>query len=283
MNENSGAQPTTNQQPAEPVQPQTVSQPQEDIRQKREQMKLDAQEASLDVYRQAMKVSTTFMDPNIWSQIRSMAKIFHDSRALPACIQNEPQLVMVLQAGFEMGMTPVESIKSLYIVNGTINTYAAATVKRLKEHGWVVKYTDENETSCTAVITKDGQEYSETMTLKMAEDSGYTKDRGGNLKVGWKAGLNRKLKLRYGALSIIIKTYVPEVLGAANDIAEVAEDAVIDITPEEKKQPVAEQEPVKPSSLADRLHEKHAKQIVQKQAPEHVMAEKETTAQESAK
>jgi len=35
------------------------------------------------------------------------------------------------------------------------------------------------------------------------------------------------MKLRYGVLSKIIKTYVPEVMGSAGDIAEIAEDYVI--------------------------------------------------------
>ena len=35
------------------------------------------------------------------------------------------------------------------------------------------------------------------------------------------------MKLRYGVLSKIIKTYIPEVLGSLGDITEVAEDYVI--------------------------------------------------------
>jgi hypothetical protein len=71
---------------------------------------------------------------------------------------------------------------------------------------------------------KNTEVYEETMTLKMAQDSGYTGTNDGGSKVGWKPGINRKLKLRYGALSIIIKSYIPEILGPASDIAEVAED-----------------------------------------------------------
>lgn len=235
----------------------------------RERIKNESMSASVDTYKQAMAVQTTFMNPSVWTQIRAMGKVFFEGKALPSSIANEPQLVMVLQAGFEMGMAPVESLKSLYIVNGSVNVYGAATVRRLREHGWLVKYSDESDEQCTATVTlkdrKTGailEEYTETFKYSDAEKSGYTKSSSG-LKVGWREGLNRKLKMRYGVLSLIIKSFIPEVLGSASDIAEVAMDAPIDITPKpEQLNPPASQnkkpEPIKPGSFADRMAEKTA-------------------------
>lgn len=233
----------------------------------RERIKNESMSASVDTYKQAMQVSTTFMNPNVWTQIRAMSKVFFEGKALPSSIANEPQLVMVLQAGFEMGMAPVESLKSLYIVNGSINVYGAATVRRLRKHGWTVQYSNESDQECTATVTrKDGitgrmlASYTETFKYADAEKSGYTKA-AGNLKVGWKEGLNRKLKMRYGALSLIIKSYIPEVLGSASDIAELAMDAPIDITPQPEqasKNPDKPVDPIKPGSFADRMAEKTA-------------------------
>lgn len=185
----------------------------------------EAKKAAAGAYDRAMQISSAFMSPNTWTQIRTMAKVFFEGRALPDCIQNEAQLVMVMQAGYEMGMMPVECLKSLYIVKGTINVYGAAIVRRLREHGWKVEYSEESDASCTARVVRGRESYKETYTFAEAEKSGYTTGSGG-LKVGWKPGINRKLKLRYGVLSLIIKSYLPDVLGSARDIAEVAEDAI---------------------------------------------------------
>lgn len=180
---------------------------------------------NVDLAQRALSVSTNFMNPEVWKQMQIMAKAFKNSGALPSSIQNEYQLIMVMQAGFEMGMKPIESIKSLYIVNGSITIYAEALTRRLNEWGFNIEYKDEKD-ECTAIIThpKTQQEIKETYTFEQAVDSGYTLDRKGNLKVGWKPGENRLVKLRYGALRRAIKTRIAYVMGSASDIKEVAED-----------------------------------------------------------
>lgn len=204
-------------------------------------------------YQKAMAVQTTFMNPATWTQIRSMAKVFHESRALPACIQNEAQLVMVMQAGYEMGMTPVECLNSLYIVNGTVNIYGKAITRRLREHGWRIEYKNETETECTARVVRGRESYTETYTYKMAEDSHYTVSRAGDYKVGWLPGMNRKLKLRYGALSIIIRSYIPDVMGSVNDIKEIVEDVEI-VTEKKPEITTAAGTPIN-SSLQQKLND----------------------------
>ena len=61
----------------------------------------------------------------------------------------------------------------------------------------------------------------------MARLSGYTNSRSG-VKIGWVAGTNRKLKLRYGAVSVLIKSKLPHLLNGA-EIKEVWED--VDVMP----------------------------------------------------
>lgn len=168
------------------------------------------------------EVVTDFMNPVVWKQMQAMAKTFVESGALPES-DNAARVMMKFQAGREMGMTPTRSIKAFYFVNGSMNLYGAETMRRLREHGWSLSYKDEAN-KCTATIKNEsGEEYSDSLTFEEAEKSGWTKGSRG-LKPGWYEGVNRRLKLRYGALSIVIKSYVPEVLGSASDIAEVAMD-----------------------------------------------------------
>lgn len=169
---------------------------------------------------------SSYLDPRQWAHMKSMAIDFKRSNALPTS-DNEYTILMKLQAGVEMGMKPIESIKSFYFVNGSINIFGAATMRRLREHGWSINYKDELD-KCTITVKKENEEYSDSLTFKEAELSGWTKDKYGNLKPGWKQGINRKLKLRYGCASSLIKTYLPEVLGSATDIAEIAMDYNMD-------------------------------------------------------
>lgn len=175
---------------------------------------------------QTTALTNAYFSPVVWKQMKEMATTFIESRALPQNIANAQQAIMIMQSGYEMGLKPIESLKSLYIVNGQINIWGAALMRRLREHGWRIEYKNSIERggSVTAIARKDKERYEDTASFDAAEKSGYTKSRDGSLKVGWKEGINRQLKLRYLAVSMLIKTYIPEVMGSVSDIQEVAED-----------------------------------------------------------
>lgn len=168
--------------------------------------------------------ATSFLDPNLYTQLKALANDFIKSNAIPSVWESPEQVLVGLQTGVEMGMKPMEAMNSLYPVNGAINVWGKATTRRLKEHGWTISYSKESQDSCTATIKKGDEKYTETFDFADAELSGYTKDKYGSLKIGWKPGMNRRKKLRYGVLSLIISTYIPEVLGSAMGIVEVSDD-----------------------------------------------------------
>lgn len=172
-------------------------------------------------------IKTEYLNPVIWSQMKGMATMFHKSGALPKHLDSVEKVIVQMQTGVEMGMKPMESIQSLYIVHGNVNIWGKATVKALRKHGWRISYPDESDTHCTAkVVNMENPDdfYEETFEYQEAVDSGYTMDNYNKPKVGWKKGANRKMKMRYNALSRIIKSYIPEVLEGVAEIQEVAED-----------------------------------------------------------
>lgn len=168
--------------------------------------------------------ASALLDPNLYIQMKTLANDFIESKAIPTVWATPAQVLVGLQTGLEMGMSPMEAMNSLYPVNGAINVWGKATTRRLKAHGWRIVYSNEDESKCTATVTKGDETYTETFLFKDAESSGYTKDNNGRIKIGWREGMNRKKKLRYGVLSLIISTYVPEVLGSAMGIVEVSDD-----------------------------------------------------------
>jgi len=168
--------------------------------------------------------ATNFLDPNLYIQLKALANDFIRSGAIPKVWETAEQVLVGLQTGAEMGMKPMEAMNSLYPVNGAINVWGKATIRRLSEHGWKIKYSNESQESCTATVTKGREKYVETFTFADAVASGYTTDSYGKLKIGWRPGMNRIKKLRYGVISLIISTYIPDVLGSAMGIVEVSDD-----------------------------------------------------------
>lgn len=183
-------------------------------------------------------VATDVFNPVTWAQFKEMATTFIKSGALPEK-SNAEQLIIKMQCGFEMGMKPFEAIRSLYIVNGLVAIQGRDLIKQLRKHGWVVEFFDEDDTQVSMRIKKGDEVYEDSFTFEMAKASGWT-EAYGKLKPGWIEGANRKLKLRYAVASQLVKSYVPEVMGSAVDVKEVAEDAIPVISGQEIQEISAE-------------------------------------------
>ena len=173
--------------------------------------------------------ASALLDPNMYVQMKALANDFIASKAVPNCWQTASQVLVGLQTGLEMGMKPMEAMNSLYPVNGAINVWGKATTRRVREHGYSIKYFNESQEAVSCTIQKGKEKYTETFEFADAEASGYVYQKNKytgkqELKIGWKPGMNRKKKLRYGVLSLIISTYIPEVLGSAMGVVEVSDD-----------------------------------------------------------
>lgn len=160
----------------------------------------------------AQQVATHFEGERL-NQMFKLADQFYKAGCFGADVKNPQQALVKMQAGFEMGMPPVEAMNSLYIVNGHITIFGTAMAKRLRLHGWEIKYDDKTD-ECTVTIKKGNEEYSYTATATELR------------KLNSKAfAFAPKEKLRWHALSRIIRFHVPEVLEAGiGYLKEEAED-----------------------------------------------------------
>lgn len=182
--------------------------------------------------------TSKYFDPIAYAHFKAMATDFIAAGAISGDVKNVEQMIMKFQAGYELGLAPIEALNSLYIINGHISFYGAALVRRLRVHGWKIRY-EEDKGQSTAFVEKNGEMYQETITFEDAQASGWTAGSSG-LKPGWKLGENRKLKLRYGALNTLVKTYIPEVLGSATGITEIVMDTQIEDLEQNQREQVTE-------------------------------------------
>jgi len=171
---------------------------------------------------EAMNTSSEVFNPIVYTHMRRLAEDMIKAKALPRGIETAEQAIVIMQFGSEVGIKPLTALQSVYIVNGRLTMWGSMVISRLTNSGYKVEYSNETDNSCTVKVSKDGMEYAETYTYDMADKSGYTRSSAGE-KVGWKLGTNRKLKLRYGAISMILKTYLPHLLNGA-EITEVWQD-----------------------------------------------------------
>lgn len=145
------------------------------------------------------------------------------SEALPACYKNAANVLVALQTGAEMGLKPMQSLNSLYIVNGKIQIWGSSQVQLLKAHGWKIQIKEHTDKICTITINnREGDEFTYSSTFE-------------ELPAGSKAkSFAPKEKLYYHVISRLIRFYVPEVLGGMSNLYNEDEMEVID---EQKKAP----------------------------------------------
>jgi hypothetical protein len=172
---------------------------------------------------QTWQTATGVFNPVVYQQFKVMANDMARAGALPKGV-NAEQALVIMQFGSELGIKPFTALQSIYIVNGRLTLWGSMVISRLTEDGWKVEYEDkvsnvDDENSCKVTVSKGNEKHEELYTFEMARKSGYTSAS----KPGWTAGTNRKLKLRYGAVSTLIKTKLPHLLNGA-EIKEVWED-----------------------------------------------------------
>jgi len=140
-----------------------------------------------------------------------MAQRFAKAGAFPS--KSPEQLFVLMKAGQEMGMSEVESLNSLYIVNGKIEPYGKAMVAMLTEEGYQLSYEDETDTEVTVVATKDKHVIRETVkdTDQIIVNSRATK-------------FSKKNKMRFHGIRMILNFHLAHLIRSTADLFEV--DAV---------------------------------------------------------
>lgn len=136
----------------------------------------------------------------------AMADKFIKSGAFPK--MTPEQAYTIMKAGKEMGLSEVQSLNSLYCVNGSINLYGKAMVSKLTSNGYLVNYKDETpEQVVVEVTTPKGVVLEEKATIKdqIIVKSNATK-------------ISMKNKLRFHGVRMILNFRVPHLIEGVSDM-----------------------------------------------------------------
>lgn len=135
----------------------------------------------------------------------AIGDVFAKSGMFPD-VKSQSQAVVKILAGKELGLSPFESMASIYIVNGKLALTSKAIsglVKRSKSYDFIVKKLDDTE--CTIAIVKNEAEVgTSTFTIKDAAKAGLVN------KEVWKSYPKNMLFAR--AITNACRFYCPEVI-----------------------------------------------------------------------
>ncbi|MFZ1786725.1 MAG: hypothetical protein WAT92_00375 [Saprospiraceae bacterium] len=113
------------------------------------------------------------------------------------------QAYVLIKAGSEMNLKPMESLKKLYIVNGAVGFHGAGLVATLTEKGVILSYEDETEHGVTVVANYQGKTYIEIVTDK---DQILTKSKAMTFA--------KKNKMRFHGVRMIANFYLAHLTGS---------------------------------------------------------------------
>lgn len=134
-----------------------------------------------------------------------IANNFITSKAFKAA--NAEQAYVIIKAGAEMGMKPVEAMQALYCVNGSVKMWGDKMVSRITQAGYKLEYLNESPKGVTVRVTnKDGFEASETVS---ADDPIIQKSNAYKFAP--------KNKLRFHGVRMIASFHLPHLFNSISD------------------------------------------------------------------
>ena len=171
-------------------------------------------------------------DITIFEELRApmaVGEVFAKSGMFPD-VKSQAQAVVKILAGKELGLSPFESMASVYVVNGRLALTAkamAGLIKRSKKYDYVIKKLDDTE--CAIDIMASGELVGSTaFTFKDAAKAALVN------KDNWKNYPRNMLFAR--AISNACRFYCPEVISGYYTTEELEDigDVVVPIKTEVK-------------------------------------------------
>lgn len=167
--------------------------------------------------REAESKALDWMNPKRWNMMKVMSDTWISCGAMPSTIKNAPQLMMVLQAGYEAGLQPLESLGAFYFVNGRLTMYGEAVISQVVRAGHIVEWGKCDAESATVKITRkdNGASFEQTFTIGQATARNLNKTWDKDTKQLKNKDVWTKFPesmLRYRVFGMVARFIVPDAL-----------------------------------------------------------------------
>jgi hypothetical protein len=173
-----------------------------------------------------------------------LAKYCIASGAFPSTLKNPAHALVIMQAGVELGIKPMQAIQSMFFVNGKLSMYSSALLGRMKQNGLIVKWI---KLSAEEVVGEFSTKDQPAVTLKFGLEDAKRAGLGGT-------NYNKYPQDMYVArcVSRAAKLF-PELVGAPIETMEVMQDVI-------EMEPAAEGVPEKLISKGEKRVRKAAEE-----------------------
>lgn len=151
--------------------------------------------------------SASYYNPIIWAGMTKLAKVLIDSRAVPENLNTEAKVMVALQAGKELGISPINALNSFYIVNGKITIYGDTAIALVMRDGHKVKWgkCDAKEANVTITRADNKEEMESKFTFDDAVRKNLTKYSDGRVNPFWAKYPENMLKFKaFGSIARFI-------------------------------------------------------------------------------
>lgn len=172
---------------------------------------------------------SNFPSAEALEQINTLVAKLSESKALPAWCDNPGKLMMTVLAGREIGMGPMEALRSFYLVNGNFTVYGSAVITQLKRHGYKIAWGECSDKKATVTLTSPGGEtHTDSFTIEEATTAGLVAKSD-----VWKKYPAKML--RWKAVGQAVRFFCPEVLNGSYIREEMDDNTIraesIDVSP----------------------------------------------------
>lgn len=157
----------------------------------------------------------SFADPEIYEQLKKGAATLAKSALVPQSFRDKPEdCFIALHMAYRLNADPMLVMQSLYVVHGTPGWSAKFVIGQAnvsnvfrgrikwREEGAIGG--DDHSVTAYATLAETGEEVAETVTMAMAKNEGWTKNK--------KYQTLPSLMLKYRAATFLVRLHCPEVL-----------------------------------------------------------------------
>lgn len=119
----------------------------------------------------------SYKDISIFKETKEMAEMLKDGGDfIPASFKGKPGAIFAaILTGKELGIPPMASLRSLYVVHGKVGMHYDAIIGRLRSHNYEIEWPEDenNEKIATIILTHSkGKSFKHSYTIEEAAKAG---------------------------------------------------------------------------------------------------------------